>query len=271
MYERLVLTAEPAGANDITLDVRAHTVEPATTTPSTTFQEPESQHPPKDNHKGKERARDEDAEAEPPVYMMASLSNKNKRRGFKNALTRGIPPKIIFADAEPAPTGSNSGPGSAGAMQVDVDVDALVVEASLQVREAPQRKPPPRLVPPSEKQELGLLPPNMFVTSVDVEEGMWSSKRKNKKKRKIPVEETWDQEADETFQQGLPYDDESALAAYPAAQTGAANGVAPEAANGEVVAHAVVAAKWDSLRKITDKSQLAKGTTVAWKVSIVLQ
>ncbi|KAI1788926.1 hypothetical protein LXA43DRAFT_1023232 [Ganoderma leucocontextum] len=257
MYERLVLTAEPASVNDIPLGVRANTLEPAVTAASTPSQEPESERPSRGNRKGNESALNEEAEVEPPVFMMASLSNKNKRRGFKDALTRGIPPKITFADAEP---------------QMGADADALMVEASLQVQEPPQRtpqrtrQPQPRLVPPSEKQELGLLPPNIFVTSVDVEEGMWSSKRKSKKKKKkAQVEDAWDQEADETFQAGLPYDDESAQAAFPAVQAGTANGVTAKAVNGEAVEHAVVAARWDSLRKIADKSQLAVGTTVAWK------
>jgi len=47
----------------------------------------------------------------------------------------------------------------------------------------------PRLIPPSEIQELGQLPPNMFVTSVDVESEMWnehllSSPKKQGKKKK---------------------------------------------------------------------------------------
>ena len=51
----------------------------------------------------------------------------------------------------------------------------------------------PRLIPPSEIQELGQLPPNMFVTSVDVESGMWdehpSSQKKQSKKKQKTVNE----------------------------------------------------------------------------------
>ena len=277
MYERLALTAEPSSVNEIPLGVRAHTLEPTATTPSVPSQETESRQPPKGKGKGKERARDGEAEAEAPVFMMASLSNKNKRRGFKDALTRGIPPKINFADTEAVLSASSSGQGSARVAQGDVDVDALVVEASLRVQETPQRtrQQQPRLVPPSEKQELGVLPPNMFVTSVDVEEGKWSSKRKNKnknKKKKVPVEEAWDREMDETFEEGLPYDDESAQT-FSAIQAGPANGVATvatTAGHGEAVEHAVIAARWNSLRKIADKSQVAVGTVVAWKVSFLM-
>ena len=198
---------------------------------------------------------------------MASLSNKNKRRGFKDALTRGIPPKITFADGEPNPNSSSAGQGSANAMQVDADADALVVETS--VHEAPRRTQQARLIPPSEKQELGLLPPNMFVTSVDVEEGMWPRRKNKKKKKKQEAEETWDQEVDETFAGDLPYDDESAQAAYPAAQGTVADESKASVTNGETMERLAIAAHWDSLRKITDRSQVSVGTTVAWKVCVL--
>ncbi|PIL36582.1 hypothetical protein GSI_00271 [Ganoderma sinense ZZ0214-1] len=267
MYERLVLTAEPTSVNETPLGVRTHTLESAISTVSTPSEEREPEQPSKKDRKGKGRAHDEEAGAEAPVFMMASLSNKNKRRGFKDALTRGIPPKITFADPEAAQSASNSGQGSTATAQMDADADALVVEASLRVQDTmPQRtrQPKPRLIPPSDKQELGLLPPNMFVTSVDVEEGMWSKRKNKKKKKKVPVEEAWDQEADETFEEGLPYDDESAQA-FSAVQTSTANAVATQVGHGEAVERAVVAARWDSLRKIADKSQVAVGTVVAWK------
>jgi hypothetical protein len=64
--------------------------------------------------------------------MMMSLRNKNKRRGFKN--TAGMPSRITFQD------------------------------------NVADSKPPPRLVPPSERDQL---PPRLFVTSVDVEADIW--------------------------------------------------------------------------------------------------
>jgi acetolactate synthase regulatory subunit len=83
--------------------------------------------------------------------MIATLSNKNKRRGFK-AVPTALPAKIIFADD--APGTSTSRPASR-------------VEQQLL----------PRLIPPSELQNIGKLPPRMFVTSVDVEEGMWGKQK----------------------------------------------------------------------------------------------
>ena len=99
--------------------------------------------------------------------FMASLRNKNKKKGFfKEAMMKGLSDgskaKIVFAE-------------------VDKEEEAEVAE----------KKPPavlPRLVPPSELQAQGRLPKNVFVTSVDVEEGMWEGggkKKKIKRKEKI--------------------------------------------------------------------------------------
>lgn len=80
--------------------------------------------------------------------LASTLRNKNKKKGFKRSMTGLVPSKIVFEDATP---GSQSTP-----------VDSI----------------PPRLVTPSEKQELGLLPSNMFVTSVEVEREKRTKKRK---------------------------------------------------------------------------------------------
>ena len=82
------------------------------------------------------------------------------------------PQKIVFA---PNTTASGSQhPPSLLAQDISMDVPSI---------------PPPRLIPPSEIQELGQLPSNMFVTSVDVESDIWgdhlpSPKKQSKKKQK---------------------------------------------------------------------------------------
>ena len=82
------------------------------------------------------------------------------------------PQKIVFA---PNTTASGSQhPPSLPAQDISMDVPSI---------------PPPRLIPPSEIQELGQLPSNMFVTSVDVESDIWgdhlpSPKKQGKKKQK---------------------------------------------------------------------------------------
>jgi len=133
---------------------------------------------------------------------MASLSNKNKRRGFKNAVRKEVPPKIIFSG------------------QVDPNANTNERVQALA----------PRLVPPSEKQEKSLLPPNVFVTSVDVEERLWPSKRPKSvipdtKRSKTPPVGRTDGESDLT----------------------------------------VIQAKWDSLGLVSDVTGLPTGTTVGWK------
>jgi hypothetical protein len=134
---------------------------------------------------------------------MASLSNKNKRRGFKNAMRKEVTPKITFSE------------------QVDPSTDM----------NGRARVPAPRLVPPSEKQEKGLLPPGIFVTSVDVEGGLRPSK---KSKSVIP-----NTKRSETPPVGY--------------------------AAGEFD-HTAIQAKWDSLGLVSSAAGLPTGTIVGWKV-----
>ena len=106
----------------------------------------------------------------PQPFMMASLSNKNKRKGFKQAMASTQPKKIVFADPEAAPIQAEQAPlpfPTASTSEVTAAAPSIF----------------PRLIPPSEKQENGQLPINMFVTSIDVEEGMYPSRKKNKKKQ----------------------------------------------------------------------------------------
>jgi hypothetical protein len=138
---------------------------------------------------------------------MTSLSNKNKRRGFKSKVGKEVPSKIIFSE------------------QVDpkTSLDGAV------------RAFTPRLVPPSEKQEKGLLPPNVFVTSIDVEEGL----RLDKKSKFV----TPNANQPET----LPV----------AHSTGGIDRTAIES-------------KWDSLGLVSSATELPTGTIVGWKVSTAL-
>jgi len=135
---------------------------------------------------------------------MGSLSNKNKKRGFKNAMGKEVPPKIIFSEQVDSNTALN------GRVQA----------------------PAPRLVPPSEKQENGLLPPNVFVTSVDVEEGL----RPNKKPKPIIAETK---------------PSETPLVGCTAGE----------------IDRTAIQARWDSLALVSSVTGLPTGTIVGWKVS----
>jgi hypothetical protein len=136
---------------------------------------------------------------------MKSLWNKNKRRGFKNAMGKEVPSKIFFSEeADP-----NSG------------LNGRI------------RAPAPRVIPPSEKGEKGLLPPNIFVTSVHVEEGLGSGK-----KRKYVTGNT------------------ERLETPPAASYSAGK-----------IDRTAIESRWESLGLVSGASELPTGTIVGWKVS----
>jgi hypothetical protein len=77
---------------------------------------------------------------EAPALMSLSLRNKNKAKNFKSLMSKPLAPKIIFGDEDAAPA-------------------------------------PPRLIPPSLRSSL---PPNMTVTSVDVEAGLHRETKRGK-------------------------------------------------------------------------------------------
>jgi hypothetical protein len=117
----------------------------------------------------------------PNQVMMSSLRNKNKKKGFKLSMANTLPQKIIFT--------SNTTTASSGSQQppsLSTQEDMLMDEPSTTTSSGTIQ---PRLIPPSEIQELGQLPSNMFVTSVDVENGMWDEhppfhqKKQDKKKK----------------------------------------------------------------------------------------
>ena len=111
--------------------------------------------------------------------MMSSLQskNKNKKKGFRHALNAPVPRKIIFSDD---PTAQNQ------QTEPEPRYSGTCAETTSSPSPAPAR-----LIPPSEKQDKGELPPGMFVTSVDVEEGMWGHKRKRKQQDEEEKLEEW--------------------------------------------------------------------------------
>ncbi|KAF8905826.1 hypothetical protein CPB84DRAFT_1771280 [Gymnopilus junonius] len=149
--------------------------------------------------------------------MMGSLRNKNKRKGFKQSMEGLIPQKIVFSDLG----GGNDSlslltyPTSTSTSTTFPAQAQAPTPARTGNGNGPQTRP--RLVPPSEIQSRGELPPRVFVTSVDVEAGMWGednaddagdnstqsqsasgkksknkNKNKNRKKRTMQYEEYQD-------------------------------------------------------------------------------
>lgn len=132
------------------------------------------------------------------------------------------PAKIIFS--QPGPEDASSSDVQPLPFQTTVDVTAFVPT-------------PARLVPPSEKQAAGLLPANVFVTSVDVE---------NPDRFAV----TDDGNALQTEE---PLGRESTLPSTAAE---------PQ----DTVDFAEVARKWDNLYTVTDILQIQLGSLLAWKV-----
>jgi len=94
--------------------------------------------------------------------ISANLHNKNKRKGFKQSMSGQTSQRIVFEETNEIP---------------------------------PPSKSFHRITPPSEQQNL---PSNVFVTSVDVEEGLWPTQRDNPRKRPREEEQvpnTYEEEA----------------------------------------------------------------------------
>jgi hypothetical protein len=106
--------------------------------------------------------------------MMASLRNKNKKKGFfRQAMMRGLSVpeglgKIVFESDSSAVSGPSK---SASASVSTSGVSAFTTQQQNAASAEGSTKPKPRFIPPSELQEKGLLPRNMVVSSFHVEEG----------------------------------------------------------------------------------------------------
>lgn len=174
------------------------------------------------------------ADAEPesePNVMMVSLRNKNKKKNFRQLMVKPLPPKIVFADLENAP--DQTGP-----------LDKLVPTGTSNAEKvAVHSVKHARLIPPSERD---CLPSNIFVTSVDVEDGKWSKKRRSKGELVTPS-----------------YDNESCTANF-SLDYGSAE-VPMTLTNPDEALYLRAEQQWDLLPKITSASQAKVDIIVAYK------
>ncbi|KAG2130455.1 uncharacterized protein EDB93DRAFT_1180108 [Suillus bovinus] len=171
---------------------------------------------------------DAEPESEPNVMMM-SLRNKNKKKNFRQLMDKPLPPKIVFAELENAP------------IQTELP-DKLVTTGTSNLEKV--AVPPiklARLIPPSERDSL---PSNIFVTSVDVEEGKWSKKKRRSKEE--PTTASYDNES-YTADFSLDY------------------GSAEVPANPDEVLYLRADQQWDLLPKITSTSQVTLNNIIAYK------
>lgn len=189
--------------------------------------------------------------------MIATLSNKNKRRGFKAAPTV-LPAKVIFSDDA---TAANSPPQTAATTAASTLPSVTpVVTPSARVLTA---TPLPRLVPPSERQEMGLLPPRMFVTSVDVEEGKWNKGQgRSKKKKALQSQQLAEEEYFEELDVVLDYDDDET---FVTADRNQDNAYTTELFDGPRLDWDGIEQKWLSLPLLKDIVNLKQGVIVGWK------
>lgn len=256
MYDRLASTAEPQSINMIPLGPRA-AAEPEST---------QSAVPPSTGANAKatpEAFSSKGASTAPPsTFMMSSLQNKNKKKGFKSS-PAVIPPKIVFATEE-ATSGFTTSPAQTSREQSFVHPAVEKDSASAQqttISETPVNGYR-RLVPPSEKQDQGLLPPNIFVTSIDVEEGM--HKKKGKKKNQA---QDFDDNPYYAYDTSVRIVDPPSL--YDDAVIELDYGVSAVDEASKALSSGLdiddIKAQWDSFPRVTDSSQIARNTFIGWK------
>ncbi|KAL4075559.1 hypothetical protein J3A83DRAFT_4089539 [Scleroderma citrinum] len=106
-----------------------------------------------------------------------SLRNKNKAKNFRSFIGKPLPPKIIFADEEMKRTPTQLEPSSETLRPPAIDSQLVPFMPILAAVEPRATRILPSLIPPSSRPSL---PPNLFVTSVDVEAGLHRPKKKRK-------------------------------------------------------------------------------------------
>jgi hypothetical protein len=169
--------------------------------------------------------------------MMSTLRNKNKKKGFKQAIVL-LPPKIVFSDSD-APSSSR------------VQNSVTNATSSGMVIDAPA---PARLAAPSEKQERGELPSRMFVTSIDVEKNMRPQVKKSNKNNRRHGQLKHESCSDGSVAYG---EDVSHVT------------------NGDLTQTSdfpwdLAEQHWETFEEITQLEQLKVGCSVGWKVCLVV-
>ncbi|KAL1727445.1 hypothetical protein EV714DRAFT_275583 [Schizophyllum commune] len=128
---------------------------------------------------------------------MFSLRNKNKSKNFRKNLKMQVPagPKrIVFADEVGATSQAQAGPSKDGGVAASNGATPSKEAGTSSKAQANRHQARlPRLVPPSERTDL---PPNVFVTSVDVEAG-WEADTSGYQYDTSAYEQSYVEEADD--------------------------------------------------------------------------
>jgi hypothetical protein len=231
----------------------------------------------------------EKGEGAPQLTMLSLLSkNKNKKKHFRSSFGDCPPKKIVFdapaagSPSTPSASATSSNSSSSGSSTSPSPAPSKPTPLSqtrTRIADGPQASTPTRsrLIPPSERQELGTLPAGMFVTSINVEEGIKATKRKKKKS-----ESAWkeyqgqdgngpeEEEAEEgwldpeTF-----YADSQSAPTKPQINASHPNKLSLKGTDPDL-SYSKMERAWSSYRKIERWEELSVGCIVGWWVSIVL-
>lgn len=164
--------------------------------------------------------------------MMSTLRNKNKKKGFKQSMAIPLPQKIVFASQVP------NGVTIAASSRVVTEVA------------------PARLIAPSQTQDRGELPRRMFVTSVDVEDGIWGQAKKSNEHQSRKVQQEWPTE-EVCYSSSLVYED--IYQGKPSVVDG------PSAKTLDLDWDSVEK-QWETFEEINQPEQLEVGNCIGWKV-----
>lgn len=172
--------------------------------------------------------------------IASTLKNKNKKKGFRRDMSAITPQRIVFSTGAER-TSANGAHGTS------------------QANGGAQR--PSQMLTPSEKQARGLLPPNLFVSSVEVEGDRWDRKKKKKQRDVYGYEAdgAWPDTSygeiangDASLDYGEP-DDEIP-------------GKSKSTDSTKEVDWDSIDASWDRFKAVGDIASLSPGSLVGWKV-----
>ena len=211
------------------------------------------------------------------LTMLSLLSkNKNKKKHFRSSFGDCPPKKIVF-DAPAAGSllsissiSSSSSPSSAAPSPTSSKPTATPQTQTHTANPShPSTPARPRLIPPSERQDLGTLPAGMFVTSVDVEEGM--TRKRKKKNLDVQRQVYQGQDRNELEAEEGWLDPESFYAdSQPASMGSQINGSQYKVKEADSDPYVKAEGAWSSCRKIEQWEDLSVGCVVGWWVSVVV-
>lgn len=193
-----------------------------------------------------------------PQIMMLSLRNKNKSKTFRKSMHAPIPARIIFDEPASLPVAAKSLPSARKTLPAALSEAVETPETS---QAPPPSHPYTHIVPPSERASL---PSNIFVTSIDVEEGLWSKKGGKSKSKKNKKKQTGTREwKEELLEQSLH--DESEVVVdelfYGVPETDS------DPKTPAQFDYPTAELAWDTYTPVSALNQVTTGKLVGWKVS----